>query len=217
MAQLCDRLSPAAALTGAVNTVVNEGGILYGHTTDGLGYLESIRQAGFSPEGRTMTLLGGGGAAVAICTQAALDGMKEIRIFNRKGKSLDRMQDLAEKLCAQTGCLVLCDDLADEEKLAEALRESDILTNASSVGMGADPADEDACLIRDPGLLRPELFVSDIIYQPRQTRLLKMAQQRGCRVAGGLLMLLYQGAQAFRLWTGRQMPAEAVRERFFAG
>ena len=95
--------------------------------------------------------------------------------------------------------------------------QSQILTNASSVGMGMDPDDPSACLISDPGLLREDLFVSDIIYQPRQTRLLKLARERGCRTANGLLMLLYQGAEAFRLWTGQQMPVQAIRERFFAG
>lgn len=215
MAELCDVLSPAASLTGSVNTVVNENGVLIGNTTDGYGYMESIRQAGFSPEGKVMTLLGGGGAAVAICTQAALDGMKKIYVFNRRGKSRDRMDELAEKLRAAASCQVISCDLADEELLAERIHCSDILTNASSVGMERGADDMDDCLIRDPKMLHPGLFVSDIIYEPRQTRLLKMAGQQGCRTANGLLMLLYQGAEAFRLWTGCEMPAGEIRQRFF--
>ena len=227
MAGLCDALSPAAELTGSVNTVVNEGGVLTGHSTDGYGYMESVRQEGFDPAGKTMTLLGGGGAAAAICTQAALDGMKEIRVFNRKGRSLERMAELSEKLKTALSCSVRSCDLEDQEMLADSIRSSDILTNASSVGMikkslsvsggKTEPAEasENDSLIRDPRMLRPDLFVSDIIYEPRSTRLLKIAQARRCRTANGLHMLLYQGAAAFRLWTGKEMPVEMIRQRFF--
>ena len=216
MAKLCDKLSPAARLTGSVNTVVNDHGVLTGHTTDGYGYMESIRQAGFGPEGKTMTLLGGGGAAVAVCTQAALDGMKEIRVFNRKGRSLSRMDEMAERLKKASSCRIISCDLADQESLSASIRESDILTNASSVGMGRDPDDADACLIREPQMLHPGLIVSDLIYEPRQTRLLRMAEAQGCRTLNGLYMLLYQGAAAFQLWTGERMPVDRIREKFFS-
>ena len=87
MCTYCDKLSPAAELIGAVNTVVNDNGVLTGHTTDGIGYMEAARDAGYDLTGKTMTLLGGGGAATAICVQAALDGLKEIRVFNIKNKN----------------------------------------------------------------------------------------------------------------------------------
>ena len=81
---LCDKLSPAARLIGAVNTVVNDNGILTGHNTDGIGYMQSVKDAGYDIIGKKMTLLGAGGAATAVCVQAALDGVKEINIFSIK-------------------------------------------------------------------------------------------------------------------------------------
>ena len=209
---LCDELSPAAALSGAVNTVVIDDGKLIGHTTDGIGYMEAASDAGFSLHGKVMTLLGGGGAAVSICTQAALDGLREIRVFNRPGPNLDRMQSLADKLCRSTSCLVTVQDLMDEKALYESIQTSDILTNSTSVGMAPH---EDGCLIRERDVLRASLIVSDVIYHPEETRLLQMARENGCPAFNGLYMLLYQGAAAFRLWTGQEMPVPLIKERYF--
>ena len=209
---LCDKLSPAAELSGAVNTVVNDGGILTGHTTDGTGYMRAAEDAGFPLTGKVMTLLGGGGAAVSICTQAALDGMREIRVFNRRGANFDRMQALADQLSARTSCRVSVMDLADERALYDSIQTSYILTNATSVGMAPH---EDGCLIREKDLLRPDLVVSDVIYHPEETLLLKMARENGCPAFNGLYMLLYQGAAAFELWTGQEMPVAVIKERYF--
>ena len=96
MIELCDELSPAAKLCGAVNTVVNENGKLIGHTTDGIGYMRAAQDAGYDLKDKTMTLLGAGGAATSIFVQAALDGMKEIRIFNRKGTNYEKCEALIE-------------------------------------------------------------------------------------------------------------------------
>lgn len=212
MAALCDRLSPAAEMIGAVNTVVNDHGILTGYTTDGIGYMEAAADAGFPLPGKVMTLLGGGGAAVSICTQAALDGMKEIRVFNRRGPNFDRLRVLADKLLAGSSCRVTVQDLADEKALYDSIASSDILTNATSVGMAPH---ENACLIRERDVLRPSLIVSDVIYEPEQTRLLQMAAENGCSCFNGLYMLLYQGAAAFKLWTGQDMPVPMIKERYF--
>lgn len=209
---LCDELSPAAALSGAVNTVVMENGKLIGHTTDGIGYMEAAADAGYPLPGKVMTLLGGGGAAVSICTQAALDGLREIRVFNRKGANFDRMQVLAEKLCQSTHCLVTVQDLADERALYDSIQTSDILTNSTSVGMAPH---EDGCLIRERDVLRSSLIVSDVIYHPEETRMLQMARENGCPAFNGLYMLLYQGAAAFKLWTGQEMPVLLIKERYF--
>lgn len=209
---LCDELSPAAALSGAVNTVVMENGKLIGHTTDGIGYMEAAADAGYPLPGKVMTLLGGGGAAVSICTQAALDGLREIRVFNRKGANFDRMQVLAEKLCQSTHCLVTVQDLADERALYDSIQTSDILTNSTSVGMAPH---EDGCLIRERDVLRSSLIVSDVIYHPEETRMLQMARENGCPAFNGLYMLLYQGAAAFKLWTGQEMPVSLIKERHF--
>lgn len=212
MCSYCDHLSPAAELIGAVNTVVNDNGVLTGYTTDGIGYMEAAKDAGFELPGKVMTLLGGGGAATAICVQAALDGMKEIRVFNIKDQFYGRLEKLAADINAKTSCRVVVYDLADTQALYDSIASSDILTNATSVGMAPNV---DACLISDLDVFRPSLIVSDVIYNPEQTKLLKLASERGCKTFNGLYMLLYQGAAAFKIWTGQDMPVDIIKEKFF--
>lgn len=213
MCQLADKLSPASEISGAVNTIVNDDGVLTGYTTDGTGYMRAAEEAGFSLPGKVMTLLGGGGAATAILVQAALDGMKEIRVFNRKSPTFDRLSAIAVQLNRRTDCLVTVHPLEDTEDLRASIADSDILTNATNIGMAPHT---DACPIPDASFLRPELIVSDIIYNPRQTKLLQMASEIGCPFFNGLYMLLYQGAASFELWTGREMPVELIKEKYFA-
>ena len=162
--------------------------------------------------GKEMTLLGAGGAATAIAVQAALDGVSTLHIFNRKGRSWERALKLADTINANTSCKAAVSDLADEASLRQALEASTILTNATSLGMAPHA---DTCPIPDASMLRPELIVSDIIYNPKQTRLLQMASANGCATFNGLYMLLFQGAEAFRLWTGKEMPIEPIREHYF--
>ena len=161
-----------------------------------------------------MTLLGAGGAATAIAVQAALDGVSTLHIFNRKGRSWERALKLADTINANTSCKAAVSDLADEASLRQALEASTILTNATSLGMAPHA---DTCPIPDASMLRPKLIVSDIIYNPKQTRLLQMASANGCATFNGLYMLLFQGAEAFRLWTGKEMPIEPIREHYFKG
>ena len=213
MCQLADKLSPASEISGAVNTIVNDDGVLTGYTTDGTGYMRAAEEAGFPLPGKVMTLLGGGGAATAILVQAALDGMKEIRVFNRKSPTFDRLSAIAVQLNRRTDCLVTVHPLEDTEDLRASIADSDILTNATNIGMAPHT---DACPISDASFLRPELIVSDIIYNPRQTKLLQMASETGCPFFNGLYMLLYQGAASFELWTGRKMPVELIKEKYFA-
>lgn len=213
MCSLCDRLSPAARMIGAVNTVVNENGILTGHNTDGAGYMMAVKEAGFDIIGKSMTLLGAGGAATAIAVQAALDGVRTLHIFNRRGRSWEHAVQLVNAINAGTACHAELFDLADLTSLSECLNESQILTNGTSVGMA--PHDTE-CILPDKSLLHPELIVSDIIYNPRKTMLLHMAEEAGCPVFNGLYMLLFQGAEAFRLWTGQEMPTEEIKRLYFS-
>ncbi len=206
---LLDTLSPAARLIGAVNTVVNENGRLTGHNTDGLGFVSALGEEGIAVEGRTVTLLGAGGAATAIVTQLALDGAGPIHVlFRPESRFAPRMYALKEQLEKETGA-TLC--LESMDALEEALAGSSLLINATNVGMAAQ---EGQSLV-PASLLRRDLFVADVIYNPRQTRLLLDAREAGCRSMNGLGMLLHQGAAAFRLWTGQEMPLEAIREKFF--
>ena len=212
MAEYCDHLSPAAQIIGAVNTVVNDNGILTGHTTDGIGYMQAAKDAGYDLTGKTMTLLGGGGAATAICVQAALDGLKEIHVFNIKDQFFPRLQALVDRINEKTDCKVTLDDLADATELKKAVDASDILTNGTSVGMSPNT---DNCLITDMSMFRPDLIVSDVIYNPEETKLLLLAREHSCPTFNGLYMLLYQGAAAFTLWTGKEMPVDIIKEKYF--
>lgn len=212
MAEYCDKLSPAAEIIGAVNTVVNDHGVLTGYTTDGIGYIQAARDAGFDLTGKTMTLLGGGGAATAICVQAALDGLKEIRVFNIKDAFYPRLQTLIDRIHDRTDCKVTLDDLADKEVLKKSIETSHILVNGTSVGMSPNT---EGCLIDDLSVFRPDLIVSDVIYNPEETKLLRLAREHGCQTFNGLYMLLYQGAEAFKIWTGQDMPIDIIKEKYF--
>ncbi len=207
-----DELSAAARMIGAVNTVKNEDGRLIGHNTDGIGYMQSIRDTGYNPAGGAMTLLGAGGAASSIAIQAALDGVPKLHIVNRRGRSWGNALRLAETVNRDTSCRADVTDLADTASVNDCIRKSALLTNATSVGMAPDT---DAIPLEDVSCLHPDLLVSDIIYNPRRTRLLQTAEQAGCRTVNGMYMLLYQGAAAFRLWTGQDMPVEEIRRKFF--
>lgn len=213
MHQRADVLSDTALLTGSVNTVVNKNGVLYGDNTDGYGFMQSMADAGLRVAGKRLTILGSGGAAAAIIAQAALDGVYSIDIFSRPESTSTRLiAQEAELIRSKTACLLNLYDLKDQERLCESLEQSYCLINASSVGMAPNT---EACLIPDASMLRRDLAVGDVIYNPRETRLLCMARERGCMTFNGLYMLLHQGAMAFRLWTGQDMPVGEIREKFF--
>ena len=211
---LVDELTPAARLAGACNTVINDNGHLIGHTTDGIGYMRSVADAGHDIIGKKMTLLGAGGAATAICTQAALDGVKEIDIFRRnRPEAFAQTVAFGDRTAKDTGCKIHVYDFADETQMKKSLAESAILTNATNVGMAPDT---DAIPIPNVQFLHPELIVSDIIYNPRQTQLMKIAASMGCPVFNGMYMLLYQGAAAFECWTGLEMPVAEIKKKYFS-
>ncbi len=207
-----DDLTPAARLAGAVNTVYQKNGRYIGHNTDGAGYMRSLADAGFSVTGEKMTLLGAGGAATAICVQAALDGVSAIDMFKRKNASFARTEAFCARIAEQTGCRIRLLDIADTGLLAESLKDSAILTNATNVGMAPDIVHS---ILPDASLLPSHVIVSDIIYNPRETLLLRQAREAGCPAINGLYMLLFQGAEAFRCWTGQEMPVEEIRQKYF--
>lgn len=212
-ARYMDVLSPAAQIIGAVNTIVNEDGKLIGHMTDGEGFVSNLRDHGVSIENKKLVVAGGGGAATAIQVQCALDGVKEITIFNKKDGFFARTLETAEKIkAAVPGCVVNVYDMDDEEKLREELASADIFVNATIVGM--TPMD-DQSIIKDISMLHADLVVADIVYNPEETKLLKDAKAAGCTCVGGKGMLVWQGASAFRLYTGEEMPVEEVKELLY--
>ena len=212
MCSLCDSLSPAAEIIGAVNTVVNDGGHLTGYTTDGTGYMHALKEDGYDIIGKKMTLLGAGGAATSIFVQAALDGVSEISIFNRRSPFWERAEKIIKMLTERTNCKIKLYDYSDPNILKREISESVILTNGTSVGMAPDV---ERSLITDTSVFHKDLIVADVIYNPRETLLLRQAKEAGCKTQNGLYMLLYQGAEAFKLWTGQDMPIELVKEKYF--
>lgn len=212
-AEKCDELSPAAKFMNSVNTVVIEDGKLIGHNTDGVGYMRSVMDAGHDIIGKQMTLLGSGGASSAILAQAALDGLTNINLFARKGNSWNVIEKQVNQINAETNCKVTLNELADETTLKKSIADSAILVNGSSVGMAPNT---DGCLIPDTSFFHPELIVSDVIYNPRKTNLLTLAESAGLATFNGMYMLLYQGAEAFKIWTGQEMPVDLVKRELFS-
>lgn len=212
MFELIDEASPAAEIIGAVNTVLNNNGKLVGYNTDGIGYMKAVQDAGHNIIGKKMTLMGAGGAATAVCTQAALDGVSTINVFSLKDQFYPRAEQLVERINKNTNCKVTLYGLDDKNALYESITSSDILTNGTPVGMAPNT---DACIIEDESIFRPELIVSDVIYNPEETKLMKMAKSHNCPVFNGLFMLLYQGAEAFKIWTGKDMPVELIKSKYF--
>ena len=204
-----DKISPAAEMCGAVNTIVNEDGVLTGHITDGTGYMMSLKDNGVDVIGKKMTIVGAGGAATAIEIQAALDGVAELSIFNRKDDFWANAEETVRKINEKTNCKASLYDLDDLDKLKEEIATSYLFTNAT--GMGMKPL-EGKTYIPDKSFLRPDLIVSDVVYFPRETELLRMAKEVGCKTMNGLGMMLSQGAAAFKLWTGEDMPIEYMKE-----
>ncbi|WP_394237865.1 shikimate dehydrogenase [Niallia oryzisoli] len=210
-----DEISPAARFAGAVNTVVNENGKLVGHITDGIGYVLGLKESGVDIKGKKLTLMGAGGAATAVAIQCAIDGAAEISIFNRDDEYYDRAVknvDIINNEIEGINCKANVFRLEDLDQLKAEIATSDILTNGTGVGM--KPL-EDQCLIPDASYLRPDLIVSDVVYIPRKTKLLELAESVGCKAINGLGMMLWQGAAAFEKFTGHEMPVEYVKEQMF--
>ena len=204
-----DELSPAAEMCGAVNTIVNDNGKLTGHITDGIGYMQSLKDNDIDVIGKKMTIVGAGGAATAIEIQAALDGVAEISIFNRKDEFWANAEKTVEKINTKTNCKATLYDLADLDKLKEEIADSYLFANAT--GMGMKPR-EGQTYIPDKSFFRKDLIVTDVVYFPRETEMLRIAKEVGCKTMNGLGMMLFQGSAAFELWTGQPMPIEYMKE-----
>ena len=202
-----DQLSKSAQLIGAVNTVIPRDGQLIGHNTDGIGFFKSLEKlAGFQVQGKVMTILGGGGAATAIISQAALDGAAKIYIFSRS-QSLERHAATAQKISLETQVPIEVLPLEDSDLLQAKIFQSRLLVNGTSVGM-----DGQTLLIDEETILPQHLLVVDVIYQPFETPFLNFAKQQGAKTVNGLGMLLFQAAEAFQIWTGKEMPTDYIWE-----
>ena len=213
MCKLADKVSPASEISGACNTIVNDDGVLTAYTTDGIGFMRAVKENDVDIIGKKMTLLGAGGAATAILVQAALDGVAEINVFNVRDAFYSRAEEIVAKLNERTSCKVTLHDFSDPEILRASIADSRILVNGTSLGMAPNT---DRTAIQDPTMFHKDLFVFDVVYNPRETRLLREAKEAGCQVSNGMYMLLYQGAASFELWTGKEMPVDIIKEKYFS-
>ena len=199
-----DQLSEEACLIGAVNTVVNREGTLIGYNTDGKGFFKSLPS--FKISRKKLVLLGAGGAAKAILAQAILDGVSQISVFVRSS-SMEKTRPYIEKMQNATGFRVDLFALEDIQELQDSITQADLLVNATSVGMDGSSQPIPTSIV-----LPEKLMVADVIYQPFETPFLKWAKEQGNQSINGLGMLLYQAAEAFELWTGKEMPTNQIWE-----
>lgn len=206
-----DEVTPEAKLVGAVNTVHNQAGRLIGHNTDGEGFAGSLKAQGFDPCGKRAVVLGAGGAARSVVFRLAREGAS-ITIANR---TLERAERLADHVRRAVGIFpeqnakidTVC--LSNEAGLTESISGAELLVNTTSVGMS--PHADDAPPI-PPRLMHSRLLVYELIYNPQETRLLALARAAGAQTLNGMPMLVYQGAAAFKVWTGLQPPIDVMMQ-----
>lgn len=193
-------LSQEAKLIGAVNTI-KVSDRLEGFNTDGEGFVRHLKDLGFLPTGKAITVIGAGGAARAICVYLAKNNPKKISIYDIDGpRAVGLIKHLEDNF---RGIIFNSVDSAVDLNI----QESDLLVNASSNGM----KDTDPLLV-DSKEINSKILVYDLIYNPSETKLLAMAKARGAKVSNGLGMLLYQGVAAFELWTGKTAPVGIMRK-----
>lgn len=204
---LLDEVTERARRAGAVNTIVCEDGRLSGDNTDGIGFVRSLREeADFDPEGARVFIYGSGGSAKAIATALAEAGAEYVAVANRTAA---RATELAEAVAALG---VRCDGFGlDAPGLGAVVKGSDLLVQTTPAGMAGGPLEGKLPAGLQPDRLREGLVVADIVYTPLETPLVQAARLRGCTVAPGWGMLLYQGAEAFSRWTGRPAPVAVMR------
>ncbi len=199
-----DSVEPTARHIGAINTIVAEGGTLTGHNTDAIGALRALREGGVELKGRQVVMLGSGGAARAIAF--ALGTVTGIERLTLLGIDSQERTALARDLQSKTGMTVQ-ESLLAEGALRKILPDSHVLIHCTPMGM-SPKVNETAV---PAALLHTGLTVMDIVYNPRDTQLLKDAKARGCRTIPGLEMFLHQAAAQFELWTHHAAPADVMR------
>ena len=200
-----DGVDPSALRIGAVNTIVVEDGQLKGYNTDGAGALRGIVEVYGEVEDARVVMVGAGGAARAVGYHLSTN-VRELTIANR---TVGRAEALARDLTENPGCRAIVKSIPLERgALRDAIVGADILVNGTPLGM--HPETQGTPVERS--LLHPGLLVFDLVYNPVMTRLLREAGEAGAAILPGVNMLVYQGATAFRMWTGEDPPVETMRE-----
>lgn len=210
--QFMDYVDPGARLCGAVNTVVNSNGKLHGYNTDGQGFLLSLGELGFDPAGKSILLLGAGGAARGVAAALALAGASEIMLSNRTTSRAEDLVSGLSRALSRTKFSLLGwygENPGPKEysPWQEALGRAALVVNTTPLGLGPDAQHPPF----PHELINPGHLVADLIYNPPATEFLRRAQARGARVLNGTGMLLYQGVLAFELFTGVKAPVGIMK------
>ena len=211
-----DELDDSAKHARASNTVVNRDGKLIGYNTDGLGYVKNLTEHGVKLEGQKVTLVGSGGAATPIAIQLAQSGIREISIFARNDAFFVQAEENVNYInneMKEFGVKATVFPLEDKEAFRREIAESAILANGTSLGM--KPLDHLSIIDYTLDVLRKDLVVTDVVYNPQKSKLLSQAEEAGAKAINGLGMMLWQGALAFKLFTGVDMPIGQVKEILF--
>jgi len=198
-----DRIDLSAQIINSVNTILNKENLLFGFNTDGVGAVKALKENGVELKGRKVLLLGAGGAARAIAYAMAKEA-DELAVLNRTVKQAQELAKLLEKSVSKK---IAFGSLSPSD-IQMNLQDSDVLINATSVGMKPHPEESPI----PPKLLRRNLSVMDIVYNPLETKLAKEAKAAGAKVVSGVEMLIYQGAASFEIWTGKSAPVEVMRK-----
>ena len=198
---LLDEISDSAKSLGAVNCIVNDAGNLKGHNTDGDGFLDAVKHdAGLDVAGKKILVIGSGGSARSIIYSLGKAEAREIAVINRtKNKALDALE-----LAGSVGRYV------EENEISKVVSEVDLVINATPVGMSDTEGTSSFPL--EPNLLTKGQLAVDLIYHPISTPWVEALREREVEVHGGLSMLIFQAAKAFKLWTGKDAPVEAMRK-----
>ena len=210
--QLVDECDPFAARIGAINTIVNRDGRLFGYNTDAQGFIRALLEFAAYPfdcAGKKVVILGTGGAARAVAVGLLEKGVNEVVLLGRTETHLHNILHHLSTLSAKMHRTThIKGTLFDYPEVTEFLSNADLVVNATPVGLNVD----DTILQIDVEVLPGSALVMDMIFNPPVTPLLCCARVHGCRVLNGLSMLLYQGALAFELWTGRPAPIQVMQE-----
>ena len=198
-----DELSPAAEIIGAVNTVIQKEGKLFGENTDGKGFVTALKNSGETLDKKNVTILGAGGAARAIAVECALNGVAHINIINR---SIEKGEELASLIQMKTDSSA---KYLNWKNNMEIPSDTDILINATSIGFSPNVTDKPDI---DYTTITPEMCVCDVIFNPAETIFLKSAAENGAKTITGLGMLVQQAALNFTLWTGVEAPVDVMED-----
>ncbi|MCD5405196.1 MAG: shikimate dehydrogenase [Desulfotomaculum sp.] len=202
--EFLDEITQAAKTIGAVNVIVNDGGKLIGHNTDGIGFIKSLEEAKFNVSGKKAVVLGAGGAAKAVCVQLAYEGIAELTIVNRNIEKANKLASLISNLKVD----VITLRWEQKKHIRDEMHNADLVVQATSIGMHPDnafPPIPDDCF-------REGQIVCDLVYNPVNTKFLQAAKNAKATVVNGLGMLLYQGAAAFEMWTNKRAPVDVMRK-----